>query len=373
MQNYKIKKLITCNIPISACNLKCHYCYISQLSDWERNKVSLSLNPELIEKALSNKRLGGSCIINLTGKGETLIPKEMPEVIRRLLQQGHFLEVVTNGTLTNRFDEIIQFPRELLSRLEFKFSFHYLELIERNWLDRFFSNVKKIREAGCSFTVELMPNDEIIPYIDDIKKVCIDNLGALCHLTIGRDDTDRRKILTNLPVEEYLRIWEQFDSEMFRFKYSVFNKKRCEFCYAGMWSLHINLATGDSQPCYGCSYDQNIYKNIDKPLYFRPVGKKCKQPFCFNAHAFLTLGDIPELITPTYAEIRDREDVDGNHWLTEEIQNAFSSKLYDNNSTMKGKDRLLYFLSSPLHISRILNYNKKTIWKNILAKSIFHE
>ena len=83
----------------------------------------------------------------------------MPEVILRLLKQGHYLEIVTNGTLTNRFDEIALFPKELLHRLEFKFSFHYLELKERGWLDRFFDNVNKMRDCGCAFTVELMPND----------------------------------------------------------------------------------------------------------------------------------------------------------------------------------------------------------------------
>ena len=352
MKKKRIKKLIACSIPISTCNLKCHYCYISQLDDWKKKKNNILVDPKLISTALSSKRLGGECIINLTGKGETLIPVEITEVIRRLLEEGHYLEVVTNGTMDDRFNVMEQFPRELLSRLEFKFSFHYLELLEKGWIDRFFNNVKRMRDAGCSFTVELMPNDEIIPYIEDIKRVCIENVGALCHLTIGRDDNDGRKILTELSKQQYFDVWKDFNSTMFDFKWKVFNVKRHEFCYAGMWTLYVNLGTGEARQCYGFKTNQNIYENMDKPLYFRPVGRGCKQPFCYNAHAFMTLGVIPEIDTPTYAAIRDRIDRDGKHWLNEQLREVFSSKLYDADQLIEGNERLGYYLTYPSDIIR---------------------
>ena len=360
-----IMKMIAINVPISACNLRCHYCYISQLDNWEKRNKGDIIDPVKIEKAFSAKRLGGACIINLTGKGETLIPKEMPEVLRRLLLQGHYLEVVTNGTLSQRFDEIAKFPTELLNRLEFKFSFHYLELRNKGWLDLFFKNVLKMRDCGCAFTIELMPNDEILPYIEDIKKICLDKVGALCQLTIGRDDTDNRKILTKLTPEEYLKIWGSFDSDMFKFKYSVFDVKRCEFCYAGMWTLYVDLISGKASQCYGFKPDQNVYDNLDKPLYFRPVGRKCKQPFCFNGHAFLTLGVVPELETPTYADIRDRVDQEGNHWLTKEIADAFSSKLIDTNKKVEGLERFLYYLKTPWHVIKVLRTNKDSLLRRL--------
>ena len=368
MKKAEIKKLIACNIPMSVCNLKCHYCYISQLCDWEKNKLNGKLQPELVEKALSKERLGGECIINLTGKGETLIPKEVPDIIYRLLKQGHYLEVVTNGTLTNRFKEIALFPKELLKRLEFKFSFHYLELKEHNWLECFFDNVQMMREAGCSFTIELMPNDEVVPYIEDIKKICLEKVGALCHLTIGRDDNDGRKILTRMPVNEYLNTWSNFNSEMFKFKYSVFNVKRKEFCYAGMWSLYVNLITGEARQCYGFFADQNIYKNIEKPLYFRAVGKYCKQPFCYNAHAYMSLGLIPDIETPTYADIRDRIDDKGKHWLSDEVIDAFSCKLEKNNKRVEGIDKVKFYISFPVHWVKIAVQNKDKIIKKLFTK-----
>ncbi len=354
MKSEKIKKLIACNIPISVCNLQCHYCYISQLDGWNSKDYEEKLDPLLIEKALSMQRLGGPCIINLTGKGETLIPEEVPDIIYRLLRQGHYLEVVTNGTLSKRFDQIASFPKELLKRLEFKFSFHYLELIEKNLMEVFWDNVKTMRNAGCSFTIELMPNDRLLPHIDEIFQLCKENAGAVCHLTIGRDDTHSRKILSNMDPEEYFRIWDRFDSKMFEFKKKVFGIKRKEFCYAGMWSLYVNLLTGDASQCYGCKTSQNIFFDISDPVYFRPVGQYCKQEYCYNAHAFMTLGVIPEISTPSYAEIRDRVCEDGSHWLTDQVKDAFSCKLENENEKVDGISRVFFYLSYPYHWIKIL-------------------
>ena len=38
-------------------------------------------------------------------------------------------------------------------------------------MDIFFKNISLVRDAGASFTVEVTPNDEYIPYIRDIKEV----------------------------------------------------------------------------------------------------------------------------------------------------------------------------------------------------------
>mgnify|MGYP000361579968 CR=1 FL=1 len=54
--------------------------------------------------------------------------------------------VVTNGTMTKRFDEIITWDKALLSHLFIKFSFHYLEMTRLNMLDIFIDNVK-----NCTF------------------------------------------------------------------------------------------------------------------------------------------------------------------------------------------------------------------------------
>lgn len=145
--------------------------------------------------------------------------------------------------------------------------------------------------------------------------------------------------MSKYSLEEYAEIWKDFDSALFRFKLSTWGKKRCEFCYAGAWSGLLNLGDGEMYACYGSRIHENVFKNIDKPLKFTAVGKHCAQPHCYNCHSFLTFGLIPEMGTdiPCYADMRDRVDRDG-HWLTPEMRETMSQKLYENNRLYTEKD-----------------------------------
>lgn len=327
----KIKRFIDCYIPTETCNLRCHYCYIAQLKKFNNKIAKLNYPPEYIRKSLSKNRLGGICLFNLCAGGETLIAKEVIDVIKVLLEEGHYVMVVTNGTLSHRFDKIIQFPEELLSRLFFKFSFHYLELLRLKKLDEFFDNINRVRTAGCSFTLEITPNDEIIPRIEEIKQVCMDKLGVFCHVTIARDDrTNGINHLSKYNFDDYQKIWESFESNLFEFKTNIFYKKRKEFCYAGDWSLYLNLVTGDVRQCYCGHIIQNIYEDIDEPIKTLAVGNNCSLPHCYNGHAFIALGVIPELNFGNYAELRDRKDPNGN-WLNQKMFDFMSGKLYESN------------------------------------------
>lgn len=333
----RLKKFIDCYVPIETCNLRCHYCYITQKKRFNSKIMKFKYEPKQIRRALSVKRLGGICLINLCAGGETLLSNEVIELIEELLKEGHYVMVVTNGTLTKRFDEICQLPSNLLKKLFFKFSFHYLELIRLDMIEEYFKNIDKIKKAGCSFTVEITPSDELIPYIGDIKKVCMDKLGALCHITIGRDD---RKpgidILSDYSFEKYNEIWSIFKSDLFDYKSTIFYKKRKEFCYAGDWSVYVNLGTGSLTQCYcGVELD-NIYIDITKPLKFNAIGYECTQPHCYNGHAFLALGVIPDLNAPKYSELRNRYNDKGEEWLTENMKLFMSQKLKDNNDEYLG-------------------------------------
>lgn len=327
-------RFIDCYVPVTTCNLRCKYCYVAQTGKFKNEPPKFKYTPEYIGRALAPERLGGLAHINMCGGGETLIPKEMPTIIKEILKQGHYIFVVTNGTLTQRFDEIAKFPKEYLNRLGFKFSFHFEELERLKMFDTFFTNVKKMKEAGCSISVELTTFDELIDRIDEIKQKCQEYLGVNCHVTIGRDDTDPAiPIKTNLSREDYQKTWgDEFDSEMFRFKLSTYNQKREEFCYAGAWSGYLNIGTGQFTQCYASNYYQNIFKDLSKPVKFLAIGK-CKIAHCYNSHAFLTLGLIPELETPGYDKIRNRVTVEGEEWLQPQMKGFISQKLFDNNTT----------------------------------------
>lgn len=268
----------------------------------------------------------------MCGGGETLLPPEMTDIIYEILKQGHYIAIVTNGTVTKRFQEICQFPEEFCKRLLFKFSFHYLQLKEKNMLDRFFENIQMVKNAGCSFSLELTPSDKYIPYIDEIQKICKEKVGAYCHVTVAREETNPElPILTKLSREDYLQTWNSFDSELFRFKMKTFNVRRKEFCYAGEWTAHLNLGTGILKQCYCGAVIQNIFEDTDRPIKWEPLGCNCAEPHCHNAHVWLTLGAIPSMDTPTYTEMRDRITTTGEHWLQPEMRDFLSGKLKDNN------------------------------------------
>ena len=209
---------------------------------------------------------------------------------------------------------------------------HYLELKRIGMLDKFVDNVCLMRDSGCSYTIECTPTDELEPYIDELAAFCIKHFGAKCHLTIARDDlTNKKNVLSKKTFEEYCKVWNQFESNMFSFKKDIFLRKCKEFCYAGCWSLYVDLGTGMTKPCYGQMCNQNIFKEPNKEIIFEPVGHHCTQPYCYNGHAYLALGEIPELETPTYSEIRNRKCIDGTEWEQSELKEAFSTKLYTTN------------------------------------------
>ena len=123
----------------------------------------------------------------------------------------------------------------------------------------------------------------------------------------------------------------QFESNLFDFKSRIFYQKRKEFCYAGDWSLYLNLATGDLKQCYCGKHLGNIYKDAQSAIPIEAIGRKCSLPHCYNGHAFLTLGDIPELDTPTYLEMRNRRCADGSEWVVSDMKAFMSTKLCESN------------------------------------------
>ena len=337
----KIKRFIDLYVPVESCTFRCHYCYITHHRLFSNKLPVLKYTAEQVRAGLSKERMGGPCLINICGGGETLLPPQVIGYIRALLEEGHYVMVVTNASVTKRFEEMAQFPPELMKRLFFKFSYHYLQLKERGLLDRFVSNVKMMSDAGASYTIEATPSDELIPYIDEMKDFSVRNFGAVNHITVARNEAAKGNlpILTNYSNSEYKHIWSTFKSEFFEYKFSIFNKKRTEFCYAGDWSFVINIGTGIMQQCYCSYYEQNILDDPTKPIKFIPVGNNCNQYHCYNGHAFLCLGDIPEHEAPTYATIRNRVCLDGTEWLKPEMKSFMSSRLKESNREYSNSEK----------------------------------
>lgn len=358
----RIKRFIECLLPVTACNLKCEYCYVIQENRRKNEIPALKYSIEHIRKALSKERLGGACYISICAAGETLLPKYMVELIDALLQEGHYINITNNGTMTARLKEICELDESLLKHLHFAFSFHYIELKEKGLLETFFSNVNMVRAKGCSFVVQINLYDGYLPYLEEIKELCLKNVGAYPQVAATRDESNNEyKLLTNLSKDEYKDVGDSFHSPLFDFTMKNFMVKRKEFCYAGDWSFLLNLQTGIMSKCYMNLEDRiNIFENIDKPIPFEAIGKNCKHKYCINSSHFLSLGVIPSKKTPSYAALRNRKEA---KWYTEEMEEVLGGKLQESNKRYSWRERSHLGKKNAL-AARI--YNKLPEWiKNI--------
>lgn len=333
--NSKMKMFIDVMLPVTNCNFECSYCYLTQNKVDNRHLPLVYHNEKFIRYSLRKERIGGTAFINICGIGETLLCKELIPIIKELIDEGHYVQIVTNATNTKAIKEISESSIDP-EHLFFKCSLHWKELNKRKLLNTYACNVNLLRLKGISISVELVPDDDIVEDIPKIKEYCMDNFGALPHVTVTRDESKKGfPIITSYSEEEYIKIWSEFESPMFDFK--IRNRNRYKNCYAGLWSAELNLATGELYKCTGNPRICNIYENPNDDIPFEQVGEKCSLPYCFNCHAYLTLGLVPEVNAPSYLEMRDRATITGEYWIKGKIKDIFKQKLYDNHKVIDNK------------------------------------
>ena len=325
----KIKRFFECLLPVTVCNLECEYCYIIQENRRTMKLADLKYSPAHIAKALRRERVGGTCLISICGAGETLAQKEAVDIAAALIKEGHYVNITTNETLSARFDALIEACGADIGQLHVSYSMHYVELKRRGWVDLFFDNICKMREAGASVLLQINLCDSYVPYIDEIKQISMDRLGAWPQVALTRNEYTRPiSIYTAGTREEYMKQGARFQSPLFDFTVKNFGVKRKEFCYAGEWSGVLNLQNGILNKCYAESAGVNIFEDTDSPIDFSPVGKGCKHMYCVNSSHFMSLGVIPSVQTPSYSGLRNRPEA---KWQTPEMEEFLSSRLYESN------------------------------------------
>lgn len=335
----QIKRFFECLVPVTVCNLECSYCYIIQENRRNMQLAQMPYSAEQIGRALRPERLGGTCLFSICGAGETLAQKEVIPIAAKLLEQGHFVNITTNGTLSRRFDELIEACGNNISRLHLAFSFHYVELKKRGWLELFFDNILKMRRAGASILLQLNLCDEYVPYIEEIKALSMEKLGAWPQVALTRNEQQEPfGIYTEGTEAEYMANAARFRSPLFDFTAKNFRVKRKEFCFAGDWSGTLNLQTGVLTKCYSEEEGIPIFDDPDAPIPFAAIGRGCRNRYCINSSHFMSLGVIPSIKTPTYAQLRNRAEA---HWYTPEMEAFLNGRLYDSNSVFFSK--LRYF------------------------------
>ena len=165
--------------------------------------------------------------------------------------------------------------------------------------------------------------------------------------------------LTNLSMDEYEKAWSQFHSDFWEFKRRIFGKKQTDFCYAGKWSVHVNLATGDMKQCYWSKVYGNLFENIDLPIPEAPIGK-CRIAHCYNGHMLMAAGLIPELVKKDdvrYGDLRNRVKEDGSNWLQTELKQAFNIRVNDENQELSAITKRKYLIKDDVvYYTKIAKY-----------------
>ena len=305
MSNKKIVKYIHAIQSGTICNLSCSYCYVPTLKDEQRNQpVKFNYPLKDIAKAISKERLGGMALITYVGGGETFLTDDSIELLRLFLEEGHIVNAVSNLTYTPAIEKICQFPEELRQRLQFSASFHYLELKRKNLLDTYFDNLQKLDIAGITYYINLTFCEDYVPYMDEIKDICIKKTGRnpfILYCLDANDSWKRSSIYTKEFINELIK---KYDCDYLKIEDDIsYGKYQNKFCYMGDWGFIYNLETGTISACFDSPATQNIVEDLSKPIKFEAVGTCCSS-YCSMGARFLGLGVVPQIKDfPTYSNL----------------------------------------------------------------------
>lgn len=341
----KIVKTITVFVPGSMCNLRCHYCYVSQcLDESHLEKPSYDYPLETMIKAFSKKRLGGLAEITVISNGETLMDDTIIPFIHGLLKEGHVVTLVTNLTLNNKIDQLLDFPQEYLKRLIVKGSLHWLELKRTNKVDDYFNNMKKVLSKGASSYPFLVLSEDYMKYVDEILETCKEKIGTTPHCTPNftfdeKTDLKRGGAIKTSPgcTKEFVDyVDKNFDSRIFDacVKYIDIDPKKT-FCYAGDWSFNVSLKDGAMKKCHGCKPEANFYENLDKLPKLSPIGTNCQIASCALQYNFVAQGLLPDAPqVDTYGKMIAKPGI-----INDEVVNLLDFRYTDDHRQLSKKEQ----------------------------------
>jgi hypothetical protein len=148
---------------------------------------------------------------------------------------------------------------------------------------------------------------EYIPYLEEIKQLCLDKTGRLPFVLYGLDAKNSWKRYDFFTPEFIDKISTMFDCKHLLLEDKYTNDiKRKEFCYMGDFGFIYNLETGYISACFDSPTTQNICKDISKPIKFQAVGK-CYSKYCAFGCRLFCFGVLPELsVFPTYTMLLEK-------------------------------------------------------------------
>lgn len=357
----RIKRAVTVYVPGNACNFRCSYCYVSEcLKEGHEEQAHFSYSVEHMISAFRPERIGGIAYITVIGGGETLIPAEVVPFVKGLLHQGHVVEVVTNNTLNERIEELLDAPKEDLSRLIVKCSLHWIELKRLGKTDDYFANIKKIIAAGASSYPFMVICEEYMEYWEEICARCQEEIGALpqctpCVTAERREDFLRGRAAVTKPActpEFVEKVNNTFHSRLFEESVRFLDIDVSKiFCYAGKWAFGVEMGTGNVVKCHNVCINLGFYENLDEKIGFDYVGCECGIANCALQYPLYGLGMIPEIDNvPTYSEmICDREGL-----FTSEVKNLMNIKISDDEHILTEKEKSDFLMNQVCGKNKLL-------------------
>jgi hypothetical protein len=283
-------------------------------------------------KCFEPKRFGGSIFFGAASSGETLLWEDIVDFTRGMLSYGHIVSYTTNMTITPILERFCDFPAELRSRLELDASLHYLELKRKNMLNEYFENLCMLRSAGVSIAIFLVISDIYIPYLREISELCQKEIGLLPIAGILRNyEGNGAEIAMKYSSDVDKLVKETCDVRQWELQKRIYGQRRTEFCYAGEYSLNMNLGTGDYTKCWGSNgieknwekllkgasfvnkainrifkESRNMFKNPNELIKFEPIGR-CPFYDCICA-SYLCWGLIPDSNVETHSKTYFKRD-----------------------------------------------------------------
>lgn len=314
----------SCELGSCVCNLKCSYCYVDFYDPELKDNSHFHHSVDFMLKALSPQRLGAFAFFNMCGEGETLLKPGIIELVYGLLSMGHYVGLITNGTVTPKVEELIGFPNDLKKRLLVQNSLHYIELKNQNKLSVYFENVHKLREGEISVSVTMPGSDIYLNYKDEIKNVCLENLGVVPAISPIRKMEEKGIGFPNgseYEWDKYIQTWSDFNSKAIDMRTGTLDKIQIP-CYAGVSSGWINLSTGELRSCVPGEELDNIYDDINRNIKFRSSPRNCPYEYCSHSGLYLSGRTNEGKLLPTWYDMWDKIDLNGKHLIGEELRKA---------------------------------------------------
>lgn len=300
----KVSKAITVYVPGYGCNLQCDYCYQRNAFPVDKPApMKLKYPLETMIKAFSPERIGGLAEFTVIGSAETLLAKEIVPFVHGLLHYGHVVTIVTNATLSQRINELLDCPELDLRNLIVKASFHFEELMKRFLLSTYFDNIKAVLKKGASAYPFVVISPAYLNYLKEISELMQFNLGIKAHCSPCNKIKNEHDLIYSsdfdpVPTEKLMtELDKYFDTRIYRecVRYKDINVQTT-FCYAGSWSLGVDLSTGSVLKCHNYPiYGKSFFENIDQPYEWdEPVAMSCGIESCCLQYNFFSEGLLPD-------------------------------------------------------------------------------